>query len=119
MRKIAVVGSRSFDDYFFFYQRLSEYIGDDEVVLISGGAAGADQFAEIYAHDVGLSILIHFPKWVVDNKYKRNAGFIRNKQIVDDATEMIAFWNGKSQGTKSSISLAQKKGIPVTIVNIK
>jgi len=43
---------------------------------------------------------------------------MRNKQIVDAADEVIAFWDGKSSGTKSTIDFAQEKGIPTHIILI-
>ena len=35
---------------------------------------------------------------------------VRNKKIWEEADEGIAFWDGKSRGTKHSFKLAEKAG---------
>jgi hypothetical protein len=108
---IAVVGSRTFTDYFLLEDVLNEHTTSLDT-LVSGGAAGADTLAEHYAKDYGLKMIVHKPEW---KKYGRAAGFIRNQLIVDDADILIAFWDGKSKGTQHSINLAKQKGIKVII----
>jgi len=49
-------------------------------------------------------------------KYKRGAPLIRNKQIVDYADTVIAFWDGKSKGTESVIQYCIKTGKPYQII---
>ena len=43
--------------------------------------------------------------------------FLRNEDMLSIATHLIAFWDGKSSGTKDMIDIAQEKGIPVWIFN--
>lgn len=50
---------------------------------------------------------VYKPDWA---RYGRAAGAIRNKQIVDACDKLIAFWDGKSKGTKISIDMAEKQG---------
>jgi hypothetical protein len=106
MKKIAVIGSREFTDYDLLKKELDEY---PPFILVSGGAKGADSLAEHYADEKGYEKIIHLPD---KKKYHR-----RNQLIVDDADEMIAFLLGESKGTKHSLELARKKGIPVTIIS--
>ena len=104
--KIAVVGSRDFTDYDWLKAVLDTAAKNgvlDEVV--SGGARGADYLAKKYAinHNVPYK---EFPaEW---DLYGKGAGFIRNKLIVDYCDMVIAFWDGKSKGTKDTIRLAKK-----------
>lgn len=49
----------------------------------------------------------------------KQAGFIRNAQMVELADECIAVWDGKSKGTAHTIELCRKKGIPVRIIEVK
>ena len=49
------------------------------------------------------------------NKYGKAAGFKRNKNIIDNCTEIIAFWDGKSKGTLNSINYAKSINKKVTI----
>ena len=103
--KYAVVGSRTFDDYAFMEKALSSY--NDITTIISGGARGADSLAKKYALEHGLNY-VEFPAlWDV---YGKSAGYLRNNQIVDAAEIVIAFWDGKSKGTRHTIKLASDQG---------
>lgn len=106
----AVIGSRTFEDY-----NIMKAILKDKGLtgIISGGAKGADRFAERYAQEIGLPIEIIKPEW---EKYGRAAGVMRNKEIVNKADIIFAFWDGKSKGTKSSIDFAEKIRKKVEII---
>ena len=52
-------------------------------------------------------------------KYGRAAGPKRNKKIAEISDYIICFWDGKSIGTKSLLSFAEKYGKPVKIKLIK
>ena len=84
-------------------------------VIVSGGAAGVDRIAEDYAHRHELSVLVYHPDWQAHGKA---AGAKRNQQIVDRADRVIAFWDGKSKGTKITIDMARRAGKLVEIVSI-
>ena len=43
------------------------------------------------------------------------AGHKRNKQMVEEADALIAFWDGESTGTLSTINYAKEKGIAVRV----
>jgi predicted Rossmann fold nucleotide-binding protein DprA/Smf involved in DNA uptake len=111
--KVAVVGSRQFADYnklsSTIHQILSHYDFDHpqhiKVEFVSGGASGADQLCEKYAKDNGCSIKIFHANW---NLYGKKAGPLRNQQIVNYADIIIAFWNGRSRGTKNTLTLAKQ-----------
>lgn len=49
-------------------------------------------------------------------RFKRAAPIVRNKEIVNYADKVLAFWNGQSKGTKSTIDFARKKGKPIEII---
>lgn len=86
----------------------------DITLIISGGARGADAMADRYARDKKIKTMIFLAEW---DKYGKGAGFIRNKDIVDNADKVIAFWDMKSPGTKNSIDYATKTNKPVLIIN--
>ena len=110
--KWAVIGGRDFTDEYHAYRELDKYVmGDDTIV--SGAALGADTIASGYANDHHLKLIEYKAEW---NKYGKGAGFIRNKLIIDECDEVIAFWDGSSKGTKSSIELARKVNKHVTII---
>lgn len=110
--KIAIIGSRTFNDYQFLKETLSEYKDID--IIVSGGATGADSLSERYAKENNIQTLIFKPNW---DKYGKRAGYLRNIEIVDNSDLVIAFWDGKSQGTKHSLQYAKKQGVPVKILN--
>ena len=97
--KIAIIGSRSFQDYGLLIKTMASYTPS---TIVSGGAKGADTLAERYAGEIGVDCNIFKPDW---KRYGRAAGPKRNKQIVEASDLIIAFWNGKSRGTFSTISL--------------
>lgn len=116
--KVAVVGSRSYTDYGEFSRRLKCILDENLIDIgcvqfVSGGAAGVDSLAQRYANEHGIGIVNHLPDW---SKFGRSAGVERNKRIVDDADFVVAFWDGKSKGTKSSINYADKKRKPCKVV---
>lgn len=82
--------------------------------IVSGGAKGADSLAERYAQENGLEMVIYYPDW---EKHGRAAGPIRNRLIVDEADAVVAFWDGKSRGTKSTIDLTLNKNKQLILVN--
>lgn len=111
--KIAVVGGRDMTDQFIVDHVLYEYVQPLYDVIVSGGAKGADTLGETFAdkHCQNESIIFK-PEW---EKYGRSAGFKRNKLIINECDICIAFWDGESRGTKSSIDLAKKMNKPVYI----
>lgn len=113
--KIAVVGSRNFNNYQLLKNTLDKYKEKCELI-ISGGAKGADKLAERYAKENGFEIKIFKPDW---KRYGKGAGLIRNKQIVENADLIIAFWDGKSKGTAFTVNYAQKSGKEVEVINYK
>lgn len=108
--KYAIVGSRGFDDYDLMKEVLNAYTDID--TIISGGAKGADSYARYYATVNDIKLIEFIPEW---DKYGRSAGFKRNKLIIESCDTCLAFWDGKSKGTLSSINLAKKlnKGLRI------
>ena len=114
MTRIAVVGSRGFSDYLRMKRVLDALvvIANQPVVIVSGGATGADRLAERYARERGLELVVHRAEWKV---YGKAAGPIRNKVIVDDSDLVVAFWDGLSAGTRSTISMANARLKPLHV----
>lgn len=108
--KLAVVGGRDFDNYDLVQDAvltLGITYGVCDFIIISGGARGADALAKKLAQCWNYPY-IEFPAdW---EKWGKRAGYIRNHDIVEACDKLIAFWDGKSKGTKHSIDLAEKAG---------
>lgn len=112
--KVAIIGSRNFSDYNALEDAVSRLCGQALECIISGGAKGADSLAEQYAQKFAIPIKVFKPDW---KQYGRGAGVVRNRDIVSHADVVIAFWDGVSRGTASSIKLAQKMNKTVHVVD--
>jgi len=93
---------------------MKQYLSDISWV-VSGGAPGADSLAEKWAKENKKMLTIYPADWL--NLGKR-AGYVRNTDIVKNSDMIIAFWDGKSKGTKHTIGLAQKMGKECKIINV-
>lgn len=82
-----------------------------DVEIVSGRAKGPDTFGEWWALSHGSSIKFFPADWKLGPK----AGFIRNEQMGDYADALIAFWDGKSGGTKHMIEYMMKLGKPIRV----
>jgi hypothetical protein len=114
MTKLAIIGSRSFNDYKLLKEYLEPY-REKISLVISGAAKGADIMGETWAKNNNIKTLIFPADW---EKYGKRAGFIRNEDIIKNCDAVIAFWDGKSKGTFHSLSLAKKYNKPFKIINI-
>lgn len=93
MWKLAVVGSRHWTNRLIFDHNLNYWVSQrkpiyDGIMIITGGAKGADTMAKEYADENDIQCRIHDPNW---EKYGKAAGPIRNSMIVAEADEMVAF----------------------------
>lgn len=80
------------------------------LIVIQGEAQGADAWAKKWA-DINNITTLDFPaNW---DAYGKGAGFIRNKQMLDEGKPdlVIAFRGGK--GTAMMIDIAKKANVPV------
>ena len=110
--KVAVVGSRGLS-----VKNLVEYLPKDTTEIISGGARGVDTSARIYAQQNGIKLTEYLPD------YKKYPGKIaplkRNIQIIEAADLVLAFWDGKSHGTKYVIDNCRKRNKKVIVYTVK
>lgn len=118
--KIAIIGSRSFNDWNKFNAGVHSNMSNSEMLasntsFISGGANGTDKMAERLSETLAIRIEVFLPDY---EKNAKGATHIRNRKIVDSSDRVIAFWDGLSKGTKSVIDYAQKKGKPIAVIPI-
>ena len=126
MIKLIIAGGRDFSDYNLLQLETQRFLVEQnfnpkEVTIISGKAYGADTLGEDFANKYHFPIIEMPAKWDdIENpirliktrrdgtKYNALAGPIRNEEMAKIATHLIAFWDGKSSGTKSMIGLGEK-----------
>lgn len=115
--KVIIAGGRTFNDYDLMEKSCDYYLQNKlnncEVIVVSGHASGADSLGERYAQECGLECELHPADW---HAHGRAAGPIRNAQMADVANALIAFWDGKSRGTKNMIDTATKRGLQVAVI---
>ena len=103
-KKIAVIGSRDFKNKNLLDQSLQEVQEKYNITeIISGGAKGADTFGVQWGNKHSIPTTIFYP----DFKKRKRAYHFRNRQIVQSSDIVIAFWNGRSSGTKYTMSYAK------------
>ena len=112
--RVIIAGGRDFSDY----ERLSERAlhllsAQDQVTIVCGEARGADSLGKRLAYEKGWKGLSFPADW---DKHGKVAGYKRNDEMARNADALIAFWDGKSRGTKHMIDLAKKYGLQTRIV---
>ena len=105
--KVAVIGSRG-----LHVDHLGDYLPAGVTEIVSGGARGIDTCAKNYALTHSLKLTEFLPEY---GKYGRGAPLRRNITIIEYADTVLAFWDGKSRGTKYVIDNCKKRNIPVAV----
>jgi len=120
---IGVVGGRDFNDKIKFYEAMVWHIAEhdygwEDVVIVSGGATGVDTMAEQFAHKFcSEKPVIYRPDpSIIEARGFAVAAKERNQLIVNRSDYIIAFWDGKSRGTRDTINRAAKAKKPVIII---
>ena len=115
--RVLVCGGRTFglnlSESSFINNTLDELLlrrAIQEPHIITGGARGVDTIANDWARHRGLSYVIYLADW---NKYGKRAGYIRNKQMLDEGKPdlVVAFPGGN--GTAMMVDISKKAGVEV------
>lgn len=121
--KLIVAGGRDFTNYTRLENELialaldAGALAQFDVSIVSGMARGADSLAVLFAkrHHVHLH---EFPctsaEWTI---YGKRAGHMRNERMGRFADGLLAFWDGKSPGTKHMINFMKSLGKPTYVIN--
>lgn len=115
MFKLIVAGSRTFDDYDRMAADLDrlliQQIPDVEIVC-GMCSSGADALAVRYACERGLPLKEFPADW---HQWGKAAGPIRNDRMAVYADALVAYWDGKSRGTRNMIRCAQMRALRVVV----
>lgn len=113
--KVIIAGGRDLTNYNLLKYTCDVILkGQVNVEIVSGCARGADSLGEQYAKEKGFNIKEFPANWDLHGKA---AGYIRNKEMANYANVLIAFWDGKSKGTKHMINLAKEHNLIVRVQN--
>lgn len=100
---VLICGSRSISDL-----SIGRYINPKEVgQVVHGGAIGVDTLAEQWAKNNNIESIIFSPNYEV---YGKRAPLVRDKEMVEYADYVIAFWDGQSHNTKYIIDYCKDIG---------
>ena len=112
--KLIVAGGRDFNNYELLAEKLLDVMDKKpSISIVSGMARGADALGVYFAKEHGLKVYPFPAHW---NLHGNAAGPIRNRQMAEFADGLLAFWDGKSSGTKHMIEYMQSLNKPVEIV---
>lgn len=115
MFRLIVAGSRAFEDYDRMAadldQLLSQRMPDVEIVC-GMCPSGADALAVRYARERGLQLKEFPADWHV---WGKAAGPIRNDRMAVYAHALVAYWDGKSKGTRNMIRCAQMRDLRIVV----
>lgn len=113
---LIVAGGRDFTNYRLLKEKLDFLLSNtdkEEVTILCGKAKGADSLGERYANENDIDVWEYPANW---DKHGKSAGYLRNADMADDGTHLVAFWDEVSKGTKHMIDLATKKGLIVRVI---
>lgn len=117
--RLIVAGSRVFSDEYLLNKKLKRLIYllekflQVKVIILHGGAYGADTLADLYALHNKIPVEPYLADWPL---YGKSAGMRRNAVMAGKGDYLIAFWDGQSKGTSHMIECMRKLGKPVMIV---
>jgi len=115
MFKLVIAGGREFNDYILLKNKIIpfyEAFGSD-LIIISGCAEGADSLGEDFADEYGLEVQRFPADW---NRFGDGAGYSRNIEMGKIADGVIIFWDGKSDGSKHMIKVANRFKLPYKVI---
>lgn len=112
--RIIVAGSRNIISEELVCSKLDELLGNSvERTIVSGTARGIDTIGEKWAVSNNMPVDRFPAEW---DKYKKEAGYIRNTLMAWYSTGAILFWDGKSPGTKHMRDIAVSNKLPIKVV---
>ncbi|MCH5348664.1 MAG: DUF2493 domain-containing protein [Oscillospiraceae bacterium] len=109
--KVAVIGSRGLT-----VTDLGKYLPEDTTEIVSGGAKGIDTCAREYALAHNIKLTEFLPDY---KSFGKGAPLKRNLQIIGYSDIVLAFWDGKSRGTKYVIDNCNNTGVEVKVYIVK
>lgn len=113
--RVLVCGGRKFNNWHIFFQAIKDVVGwhgeyfpPKDLVIISGGAPGADELARILVK----TFTIEYEEYAADwKKHGRAAGPIRNQKMLDEGKPDCVLAMPGGRGTADMVRRAKEAGI--------
>lgn len=117
MVKVLICGSRHYDNYDKVKETVKSLVDEHgKIIIIEGGAKGADTLAKNAAIELGIEYREYKADW---KRYGRAAGPKRNQLMLDTENPdlVIAFHEDleSGKGTKDMLKRAEKEGVKTII----
>lgn len=110
--RLLITGSRDWTDDVVIRQLLAkvyDQVKDRDPILVHGTARGVDEISSKIWIELGGAVEPHPADW---DRYGKQAGFVRNQQMVDTGANLcIAFIHNNSRGASNCAKLAERAGI--------
>lgn len=130
--RLIIAGGRDFKDFKTLCKLVDKLLADKikqgyHIVIVSGGARGADSLGEDYADlrgyekdvmDANWKDLTTPPVSIAENqygKYNRLAGMVRNHSMGDCSDALVVFWDGLSSGSADMMTYMRGLKKPVRV----
>ncbi len=114
-----MAGTRYYKNQDFVNKKITHIIrklSKDDIEFVEGGEpTGIDRRGREVAIEHGFPYKTFEADW---DKHNKAAGPIRNREMAEYGTHLIAFWDGKSRGTKNMINEAEKKGLKTIVIRL-
>ena len=109
--RVAIVGSRHFLDL----ARVGEYVKalPPRASIITGSASGVDAAATKAAREKGIPVQVIPASF--DELADATKSAARNQRLVDACDVLVAFWDGASKGTRTTVERALDSGKEVHV----
>ena len=111
--KLIIAGSRNVTITLEDIDRVIRGAKNPITEIVSGGARGPDTTAIAWARREGMQHVVFNPGW---KQHGRAAGGVRNLKMANYADALVAFWNGRSNGTRNMIEHMRALGKPTHVV---
>ncbi|HUY72987.1 MAG TPA: hypothetical protein VNF26_10510 [Candidatus Baltobacterales bacterium] len=109
--RFAIVGSRRFSET----ERVTEYVSSlpPRASVVTGSASGVDAAATKAARAKGIPVQVMPASFDEASDPSRSAA--RNQRLIDACDVLVAFWDGSSKGTRSTVERALDSGKEVHV----
>lgn len=106
---ILITGSRDAKCVDFIFDKLNKCVDKTKDIIIHGGASGVDSITELWCKENNIKSIIIRPIFLSKPVYY----LYRNTEMIGMCDKCIAFWDGKSRGTKFTQDYVIRRNKPI------
>ena len=107
--RVIIAGSRELTPNI---EKIVKQSGFKITTVLCGCARGPDNYGKHWAEKHNIPVENYPADWLLLGK---QAGYVRNKLMAQNADALIAIWNGYSKGTQHMINLAKQYNLKIYV----